>query len=458
MQVRVLIGMAVVFSLSSCGSTIKPDLHRLYMTARHDVTQPPVIVIPGIMGSRLADDWGEEVWIGNLWKVLFSDFDELALPIDRHTLSPMMDDKQVSGITDTFAGHDFYDSILRTLEDAGGFVRGEPGQPIQSGKRYYYVFAYDWRQDNVVSAAKLDQLVQQIRHDHGNEELKVDIVAHSMGGLVARYFLRYGDQDVLDDNEFPISFHGESRVRRIILLGTPSLGSVNSLHAFINGHKLGFRSIPTEVLATFPSVYQLFPHPLNDWILSSDGKTLKRDLFDIDLWRRFQWSIFDPKVRERIMDRYPNRTEGEAYLITLENYFHRYLERARRFVWSLTVKMERAPWKLVVFGGDCSLTPARVVVEEVAGESILRLSPDDISQPREQVDYDRLMLEPGDGTVTKASLLARETLDPFVPRHKYSFFPIDYPLFLCEKHDGLTNNTFFQDNLLHFLLSQDVTR
>lgn len=31
-----------------------------------------------------------------------------------------------------------------------------------------------------------------------------------------------------------------------------------------------------------------------------------------------------------------------------------------------------------------------------------------------------------------------------------------YPLFLCESHSQLTTNLFFQDNLLHFLLSQDT--
>ena len=65
------------------------------------------------------------------------------------------------------------------------------------------------------------------------------------------------------------------------------------------------------------------------------------------------------------------------------------------------------------------------------------------------------MLEPGDGTVTKASLLARDSLDPAVPRHKYSFFPMEYAFFLCEKHDQLTANINFHDNLLHILLSID---
>jgi len=66
-----------------------------------------------------------------------------------------------------------------------------------------------------------------------------------------------------------------------------------------------------------------------------------------------------------------------------------------------------------------------------------------------------LMLEPGDGVVTKASLLARDTLDPTIERHRYSFFPVRYSFFLCEAHNRLTSNINFQDNLLHALLSVD---
>jgi hypothetical protein len=65
------------------------------------------------------------------------------------------------------------------------------------------------------------------------------------------------------------------------------------------------------------------------------------------------------------------------------------------------------------------------------------------------------MLEPGDGTITKSSLLARHALNPAVPRHKYIYFPLDYSLFLCEGHSTLTANIHFQNNLLHALLRAD---
>jgi len=210
-------------------------------------------------------------------------------------------------------------------------------------------------------------MVDQIRKDYGDPELKVDIVAHSMGGLITRYFMRYGRVDVTNDNEFPVNMYGGERVRRVVLLGTPNLGSVKMMNAFINGIQLGLKSINPETLMTMPSLYHLFPHPLNNWIVTAEGKELDRDLFDINVWRSFQWAIFDPKVRARIVNEYDNKKEAEEYLQTLEQFFEQSLERARRFVWSLTVPLPEKHPLLIVFGGDCHLTPARIVVEEVEG-------------------------------------------------------------------------------------------
>ncbi len=453
-----VLAVMVAWLLASCATQERPDFERLYRQET-PAALPPVILLHGILGARLSESsTGIERWFGSVRKLVFSDYAELALDIDPETLEPLPSDLSPSGLADRVAGQDFYGNILSTLETAGGYQRAEPGQPRKSGDRVYYIFVYDWRQDNALTARKLTALIEQIQVDFGNPDQKVDLVAHSMGGLISRYFLRYGSRDVLDDNEFPVNFEGAGSVRRAILLGTPNLGSASSLHAFIEGVKIGLRRIPTEVLATMPSIYQLFPHSLNDWLVTADGRPLDRDIFDVNIWRRFQWSIFNPEVRSRIIESMPSTAEGEAKLETLERYFEKRLERARRFVWSLTVPLPEDRVSLIVFGGDCQLTPARLLVEEVDGVSEIRLWPNEVSRRAAGVDHDMLMLEPGDGTVTKASLLARDVLDPSVIRHRYIDFPLDYALFLCERHDRLTGNLTFQDNLLHVLLSRELER
>ena len=352
----------LLLGLQSCSLAVKPDLERLYRQNR-EVRQPPVVLIHGLMGSRLKEaDSGKEVWVGNLAKLLFSNYAETALEIDPQALLPKASPLVASGLLDHVVGKDFYASITDTLETAGRYQRAEPGVPQSAGSRNYYVLVYDWRQDNVQTARKLSRFIEQIRLDYADPELKVDLVAHSMGGLIARYYLRYGEQDTLDDNNFDVNLHGAERVRRVILLGTPNLGSVSALHTFIRGFKIGARAVPTETLVTMPSTYQLFPHALNDWIVTAAGKPLRRDLFDVEIWRRFQWSIFDPRVRTRIKGRFDNEADGTAYLELLERYFEKHLERARRFTWSLTVPLPEQPYKLLVFAGDCNLTSERVAV------------------------------------------------------------------------------------------------
>ena len=102
------------------------------------------------------------------------------------------------------------------------------------------------------------------------------------------------------------------------------------------------------------------------------------------------------------------------------------------------------------------LTPARLALEDEAGIPVARLYPDDIRRRVPGVRYDEIMLEPGDGKVTKPSLLARETLDPSAPQNEDSFIPIAYWFFLCERHDRLTGNINFQDNLLNVLLTRSL--
>jgi len=454
--------LAVVFiaGIFAKSKVFAPDLHRLYMESMMVQDQPPVIFIHGVLGSKLNNvDTQQELWPGGFKRLLLNDYADIAYAINPKTLNPLPSKAYASAISDGAVGKDFYGKIVRTLSETGGYKLSKACEAINPKQKNYYVFHYDWRQDNVISAGQLADLVEQIRIDYNNPDLKVDIVAHSMGGLVTRYYLRYGKQDVISDNDFDqkLTMYGADRVRRVILLGTPNLGSVKTLNLFIQGVDIGINSIGTETLASMPSLYQLFPHPLVDWIVKSNGEALERDLFDVNVWRRFQWSIFNPEVRQRILESYTDKAVGEAYLATFEQYFEKHLERARRFVWSLSIPLPEMHPKLLVFGGACSLTSARIIVEEVDGESMVRMFPKEITQPVSGVDYDALLLEPGDGSVTKASLLGRNTLDPSVKKSEYIDVPIDQSFFLCESHNSLTGNLNFQDNLLNNLLTRDAT-
>jgi hypothetical protein len=157
--------LLAVLVLAGCATRLTPDLGRLYLSSGATVDQPPVILIPGIMGSRLFDADGIEHWPGTGWRAFLAGRENLALSVDPVTLESVDDGLSAHGLTDHVAGRDYYGSIIGVLEDAGRYQRGVPGQAVTAGRRHYYEFAYDWRHDNLRAVAKLDELIEQIRLD-----------------------------------------------------------------------------------------------------------------------------------------------------------------------------------------------------------------------------------------------------------------------------------------------------
>ncbi len=413
----------------------------------------PVILIPGLLGSRLARaDTGVELWPGSTRKLLTSDYEELALRIDPETLEPIDDGLVPSGIFEGAAGKDFYRRIMQELRDAGGYRLAHPGQRADEEKASLYVFTYDWRQDNVKTVRKLDELIEQIRRDYGDPALKVDVIAHSMGGLVVQYFERFGTADVLGGNSFQVTGLGIPKLRRIVLLGTPNQGTVTAVHKFLNGYGVGFSGLPTEGVATMPSTFQLFPHPLVDWVVNINGQPLNFDIFDVEFWRRYEWSIFDHRIQRR-MDRHRDVWPRQD---VFERWFQKRLERGRRFAWSLMVPAGEVPLiKPLLLGADCVPTPRRLVFENVEGESIARLRPEQILAPRPGVDYESLMFAPGDGSVTLSSLLSRQDMGAAVSRWEQASPAIGRELVVCARHDALTSNDELLHALIEYLLAPD---
>ena len=207
-----------------------------------------------------------------------------------------------------------------------------------------------------------------------------------------------------------------------------------------------------------PSMYQLLPHPEGDWMIGIDGRKINLDLYSLDTWKEYRWSIYDPKVRQTISEKFVSEKAAERYLSTLEDYFEKRLRRAKKFHQALSAEppVSTTQVQFILFGGDCSLTPARCLVEEVDNKTMIRLQPDEILRPVAGVDYERLMLEPGDGSVTKPSLLGENSLDPSNPESS-KFFPVAYSVFLCEDHTKIPGDLTFQDNLLNVLLTQETT-
>jgi pimeloyl-ACP methyl ester carboxylesterase len=283
--------LTLLFGLASCAG-IKPDLKRLYEVSSGDRFQNPVVLIHGFLGSKLiVKDTEEELWPGRIRKLLFGNYQDLAFKIDSLTLDPVVEPCVAYSLFDEAFGVKFYSRLLETLEEAGNY---QPGAQQGPGSRRYYVFLYDWRLDLVETAANLDAFIENIRSEFGDPNLKVDIVAHSMGALITRYYLKYGATDVLHGTEFRPTGEGAAKVRKVVLSGAPNLGTITALQMFMKGYEFGPLMVPPEIFITFPSMYQVLPHPDRDWMIDIDGRKLERNLYDIDTWKPYQWLVFNP--------------------------------------------------------------------------------------------------------------------------------------------------------------------
>jgi pimeloyl-ACP methyl ester carboxylesterase len=113
----------------------------------------------------------------------------------------------------------------------------------------FFPFPYDWRRDNRLSARLLkagtEVWLRAWRERSGNNNAKLILVGHSMGGLVARYFL-----EVLE---------GWRDTRALITFGTPYRGSLNAVDALANGLNPLGRIDLTAFAQRLTSLHQLLP-------------------------------------------------------------------------------------------------------------------------------------------------------------------------------------------------------
>jgi hypothetical protein len=258
-----------------------------------------------------------------------------------------------------------------------------------------------------------------------------------------------------ESGPFNPTYAGAPAIRRLLQVGTPNLGTIQPLLSFVRGEEIGLRNIPPEVMATCQAPPQIMPHPAIPWILDSSGSALALGLHDLSTWAELRQGVFDPDVAARTIANHGRGAAGRSYLALLREYVARQLHFGRRFAESLSLPGGPQDVQPYVFGGDCAPTLARVVVERDHAGYRLRESIRAIAQPASGIDYESLMFEPGDTVVTRSSLLGRRTLNVAAPRSEVESMKVSHSVFLCERHQSLTGNPSFQDNLLNALLSVD---
>jgi hypothetical protein len=218
-----------------------------------------IILIPGIAGSRLERD-GKPIYdlsFGALPRLIWN---WVGGDIAFHGGSGKPDDGVVA--TDLFNnqlipgyfGIDDYDGLINTLKSV-----------VHDPARQFFKFPYDWRASNRWAAEALDAFARPRLHEwqkgNGGAQARLWLVCHSMGGLVARYFLEH--------------LGGAAITRRLITIATPHRGAPKALDALVNGMGVGPLDFST-VIRSFASTYELLPQAPVIKVTTASGEALAR--------------------------------------------------------------------------------------------------------------------------------------------------------------------------------------
>ncbi len=452
--------IACIALIAGCGLLRKPDMNQTASIALLRPPQRPLIFIPGFLGTKLKDARTDRVAWGTMASILLGgDNNRLALSVGPGDADIPGERMQPYAIYDSLWGRDYYSRILRTLRSAGGYRIGDIENPRPGDTAF--VFLYDWRKDNVESAARLAGAIDRLHRFYGDPDMKFDLLAHSQGGLIARYYVKYGGAPLPPEGELPApTFAGARRVGKVVMIGTPNRGCVEALKILHVGVKKVFRPIRPEVVFTMPAVYQMLPPPGEPIFADETGAPVALDLYDPAMWAREGLSVFSEDAQKRLARDLRKGRVDAPDLETLNDrhrdFLARALAEARRFRQALDAAApDEQRISYHAFGSDCNPTLRAAMVRregdrhEFLFEEMAR---------REEIDprLAEILYGAGDGTVLMQSLLNLPESANQPPAPAGGGVEFDSAFFVCEDHGVLPNNPIFQNNLFYLLLRDDA--
>ena len=232
----------------------------------------PLIFVPGLLGSRLCVQAQAGAAEHVVWGTLgaLAEFPTLRLGADhgRREVMPCGLLREVA----IFGGftQDIYGPVIAHLESLG-----------YQEERNLFIFAYDWRLSVFDNAELLAAFVNEKVPDASQ---RVDVVAHSMGGLITRVYAR--------------KWGGAVRIARLISAGSPFLGSAKVFETLESGwgplnYFVGGLTAVRQTVLSFPAILELMPR----YSACCDGDPAGESGFpatEADAWRSLHWEGVNP--------------------------------------------------------------------------------------------------------------------------------------------------------------------
>lgn len=417
----------------------------------------PIIIIPGLTGSELVNNkTNEVVW----FRPQRAKDDDIRLPVSAN-IARNRDNLVAKDIIRSVQFFKFlpeteiYERLIEALEKRGGYHEASWTNPKKDDSEdSFFVFPYDWRRDNVENARLLVRQMEGLKRKLGKPDLKFNVIAHSMGGLIARYAAMYGNAELPGGKPRP-TWAGARNFNKVFLLGTPNEGSVLSLNAILNGFSyvggglnLPFiQNISRFDVFTIPSIYQLLPHEGTFAAYDENLKPLTIDLYNIKTWEEYGWAVWQDEDFTKKLD--------AAEQKNARGYFQAVLDRARRFQAALDANTgDKIPVSIYLMGGDCKETANGVVLlrdakknrwkAQFKSDSFERADGTKVSAEEQK----NLLLAMGDGVVTQRSLKGQTSGNKTV-------LPVVSELYQCEGHNKLVTSPEVQDKLLALIFGTE---
>ena len=422
----------------------------------------PVIVIHGFLGASLEDPaTGAELWgtfdLKESIIVSPEKMTKVAHPMSLNTPIQEIPENlkvgsllqnvtlQVMGLQRKLPA---YKDLFEVLQK-GGYTTLSEEETVRCNYQTLFPFAYDWRRDLQWNAVQLHKFIKEKRKElqdayivnYGirNYDVQFDIVSHSMGGLLSRYYLRFGAEDMPADYSTPEArWSGSDFVDRLVVLGTPNAGYLDTLLELVNGSVI--QPYPQTVLGTLPSYYQMLPAPQTQSIIYSDNAE-RVDIFDIDTWISLNWGLAAKDNDDILKILIPDvKSEEERREIALD-HLDKCLKRAKQFIKAMSLPLQ-APddVSLHLVCGNGIKTTKRAEVDRKSGEIKI-------------VEYGA-----GDGKVLTSSALWDNRGNSY-NNDRFLTSPINWSstMLLRAAHMGIMTTPGFEDNLL-FLLTMKASK
>lgn len=429
------------------------------------VNRNPVIVVHGLLGAKLSDGKGDSIWgdfsVARMMKNEY--IANISYPMEKgKPLSEINSNAKVDGILDVttvafgnrpFLYMDSYEIIIKKLNELGYYNENSLRVRNENFPPSLFTFAYDWRRDisqNVVELHRFIELKKAMlkelykkQYNIDNADVKFDIIAHSMGGLLTRYYLQYGPQILPEDGSMPTpSDIGNDNIEKAIIVGTPNAGYVDTFIELVDGVVLypGLDPIPPAILGTFSSYYFMLP-PLESRPVVFAETNAPIDIFDVENWIKLNWGLANPKADAWLVKMLPHIKDAKERREIAIDHLTKNLRRARQFNLAMQKNMEpNLNTLMFLFVGDTFYTNAQVKIDPKTGKIAKKIE------------------ESGDGKVTVVST----RYDRRVQHSKKLF--LDSPIcwdavYYCgASHMGIFKSNVFMSNLASLLFSISTER